>query len=65
MELRLPIPAPLAGHVLRAATVDDVPAVVALLADDPISAGRGDRARPEDAAAYLQAFGVLSAYHRI
>lgn len=61
MELRLPLPAPLAGHVLRAATVDDVPAVVALLSDDPISASRGDRARPEDMAAYRRGFGEIDA----
>ncbi|MDF2507769.1 MAG: family N-acetyltransferase, partial [Microbacterium sp.] len=34
--------------VLRRATVDDVDAVIALLADDPISAARGDVASVED-----------------
>ena len=61
VELRVGLPVPLAGHVLRSATAADVPAVVALLADDPISAGRGDRARAEDAAAYRRAFEAIDA----
>ena len=61
VELRVGLPVPLAGHVLRSATAADVPAIVALLADDPISAGRGDRARPEDAAAYRRAFEAIDA----
>lgn len=41
-----------AGDVLlRGAERADLPAVIALLADDPVSASRGDRADPRDAAA--------------
>ncbi|KTR79294.1 transcriptional regulator [Microbacterium oxydans] len=38
--------------LLRRATVDDTDAVIALLADDPISAARGDVASAEDRPAY-------------
>lgn len=40
--------------LLRRATVDDTDAVIALLADDPISAARGDVASEEDRPAYRQ-----------
>jgi GNAT superfamily N-acetyltransferase len=46
-------------HVLRRATADDLDAVLALLADDPISAARGDRARAEDRPAYERAFEAI------
>nr|WP_237398280.1 GNAT family N-acetyltransferase [Rathayibacter rathayi] len=47
------------GHrsvVLRRASLDDLPAIIRLLADDPISAGRGDMADDGDEAAYHAAF---------
>jgi GNAT superfamily N-acetyltransferase len=40
------------GVVIRRATRNDVRDLMRLLADDPISAGRGDRARDEDRPAY-------------
>ncbi|MFS6528246.1 GNAT family N-acetyltransferase [Microbacterium aurugineum] len=40
--------------LLRRATVDDTDAVIALLADDPISAARGDVASDEDRPAYTR-----------
>lgn len=52
----LPLPHPFESRVgtalLRRATVDDTDAVIALLADDPISAARGDVASAEDRPAY-------------
>lgn len=53
-------PLPGAGPVVvRAATADDVPALVALLADDPLGAGRE---RPEEGLApYLRAFAAVTA----
>jgi GNAT superfamily N-acetyltransferase len=44
--------------VVRRATRDDVPAIVALLVDDPLGATRETQAHPE---AYLQAFGAIDA----
>lgn len=41
--------------VIRRATRDDLDAIIRLLSDDPISAGRGDVASAEDAAAYAAA----------
>ena len=43
---------------IRAARVEDLPAVVALLADDVLGAGRET---PDDPAPYLAAFGRLAA----
>ncbi|MGS0561381.1 GNAT family N-acetyltransferase [Microbacterium aurugineum] len=40
--------------LLRRATVEDTDAVIALLADDPISAARGDVASDEDLPAYTR-----------
>lgn len=61
----LPLPAILssaAGEVrVRRAAGADVPAVVALLADDPVSASRGDLADPRDAGAVEQAFAEVDA----
>lgn len=55
----LPLPHPFASRlgyaVLRRATADDTDAVIALLADDPISAARGDVASDEDRPAYAEA----------
>ena len=45
----------LGSAVLRRATADDTDAVIALLADDPISAARGDVASAEDRPAYAEA----------
>ena len=62
-ELTLPVTLdPPAGPVrLRYATADDVDAILDLLADDPVSASRGDTARDEDRAAYVTAFHAIDA----
>ncbi|PPG14506.1 MULTISPECIES: GNAT family N-acetyltransferase [unclassified Rathayibacter] len=46
--------------LLRRAVLDDLPAIVRLLSDDPISAGRGDVAAEEDGAAYEAAFRSIA-----
>jgi GNAT superfamily N-acetyltransferase len=46
---------------LRRAAVDDADAVMALLADDPISAARGDVASDEDRPLYARALGEILA----
>lgn len=46
---------------LRRATEPDLPVLMALLSDDPISASRGDRADMADAAAYGRALSELIA----
>lgn len=55
----LPLPYPFESRIgtalLRRATVDDADAVITLLADDPISAARGDVASDEDRPAYAHA----------
>jgi GNAT superfamily N-acetyltransferase len=52
----LPLPAPLGpSTLLRRAAPADLDALVALLSDDPISAGRGDVASPDDLPAYAAA----------
>jgi GNAT superfamily N-acetyltransferase len=51
-----------AGPVeLRHATADDIDAILGLLADDPVSASRGDTARDEDRGAYESAFHAIDA----
>lgn len=53
---------PPAGPVeLRFATIDDVESILELLADDPVSASRGDTASPEDRDAYVAAFRAIDA----
>ncbi|MCR6493813.1 GNAT family N-acetyltransferase [Cellulomonas sp. P24] len=42
--------------MLRRATVDDVPAIISLIAADQLATSRGDSARPDDLAAYDRAF---------
>ncbi|GAA1805731.1 GNAT family N-acetyltransferase [Agromyces neolithicus] len=56
-ELDLPadLDARSARIVLRRATSDDLDQIMALLADDPVSASRGDVAAPDDRLAYLDA----------
>ncbi|GGE84901.1 GNAT family N-acetyltransferase [Mycetocola zhadangensis] len=44
---------------LRRATADDLPALMKLLSDDPISASRGDRAAEADIAAYEAALAEI------
>ena len=44
---------------LRRATRNDLPAILGLLADDPISASRGDADRAEDRPAYERAFAAI------
>ena len=53
-----PAQAPDGGVSLRRATTADVPAIVALLADDPLGAGRE---RPGNLAAYERAFAAIDA----
>ncbi|KJL29187.1 GNAT family N-acetyltransferase [Microbacterium oxydans] len=61
----LPLPHPIdsrAGRaVLRRATTADADAVIALLADDPISAARGDVASDDDRPAYASALEEILA----
>ncbi|WP_334148777.1 GNAT family N-acetyltransferase [Microbacterium sp.] len=61
----LPLPHPIdsrAGRAaLRRATTADADAVIALLADDPISAARGDVASDEDRPAYTAALEEILA----
>lgn len=52
LPLPFPFPSRVGEAVLRRATLDDTDAVIALLADDPISAARGDVASDEDRPAY-------------
>lgn len=50
------------GHaVLRRATRDDADGIISLLADDPISASRGDEASDADRPAYLAALDEILA----
>lgn len=49
--------------VLRRATSDDLGAIVQLLADDPVSAGRGDTAATDDVEAYAAALDEVLAAH--
>ena len=44
---------------LRRATRNDLPAILGLLADDPISVSRGDADRAEDRPAYERAFAAI------
>lgn len=44
---------------MRRATLDDLDTILELLADDAVSAGRGDRNRPEDRPAYERAFAAI------
>ena len=44
---------------MRRAELRDLDAILRLLADDAVSAGRGDRNRPEDRPAYERAFGAI------
>lgn len=46
-------------HELRRAVATDLDAILLLLADDPISASRGDRASAEDRPAYERAFEAI------
>jgi GNAT superfamily N-acetyltransferase len=44
---------------MRRAELRDLDDILRLLADDPVSAGRGDRNRPEDRPAYERAFAAI------
>ena len=61
----LPLPHPFESRagsaVLRRATRDDADGLIALLADDPISAARGDVASDDDRAAYASALSEILA----
>ena len=56
-DLALPVPlaARVEGVALRRARAADLAPLMGLLADDPVSASRGDRADPADAVLYRQA----------
>lgn len=58
-DLPTSLPTRAGDHVLRRATLDDLDAILRLLADDPISASRGDQARAEDRPAYERAFEAI------
>jgi len=45
--------------ILRRARANDIDAILGLLADDPISAARGDRADAADRPAYERAFAAI------
>jgi GNAT superfamily N-acetyltransferase len=62
-DLRLPtsVPARDAGVLVRRATPDDLRAIMRLLSDDPVSAGRGDVASDEDEGAYAAALSRILA----
>lgn len=61
----LSLPAPLTARgrqlLVRRATPDDLDAVIRLLTDDPVSAGRGDVAVDGDRAAYADALRRITA----
>ena len=59
--LNLPVPLNAKGRdfTLRRASGDDLAALMLLLADDPISASRGDNARETDASAYRSALTAI------
>ncbi|MBF4634800.1 GNAT family N-acetyltransferase [Agreia pratensis] len=50
---------PAGSVLLRRATIDDLPTIIDLLADDPISAARGDSADAGDREAYESAFAAI------
>jgi GNAT superfamily N-acetyltransferase len=50
---------PVGSVLLRRATIDDLSAIIDLLADDPISAARGDSADAADRQAYEVAFAAI------
>jgi len=52
---------PSGSAILRRATRKDLTAILELLADDPVSASRGDTGRSEDRPAYEQAFAAIDA----
>lgn len=60
---RLDLPASIrardANVLVRRATLDDLQAIIELLSDDPISAGRGDVANDEDRPAYAAALNRI------
>jgi GNAT superfamily N-acetyltransferase len=55
LNLPVTVPASTASVVIRRALRDDLAAIMRLLSDDPVSAGRGDLARDEDEPAYAAA----------
>jgi GNAT superfamily N-acetyltransferase len=55
------LPLPSGSVLLRRARLEDLSAIVELLADDPVSASRGDTARAEDWPAYERAFRAITA----
>ncbi|MBT2503877.1 GNAT family N-acetyltransferase [Curtobacterium sp. ISL-83] len=60
----LPLPVPIATRdatlLVRRASPDDLHAIIALLADDPISAARGDIANDDDVDAYATALDRIT-----
>ena len=62
-RLKLPVTlaAPTTSVVVRRADRDDLDAVIRLLSDDPVSAGRGDLAADDDRPAYAAALDAVLA----
>lgn len=60
-DLTLPVPLStrLGGVTLRSATTDDLDALMTLLADDPVSAARGDVAEDTDRPRYAAALRAI------
>ncbi|SMQ68534.1 Ribosomal protein S18 acetylase RimI [Agreia sp. VKM Ac-1783] len=56
-DMNLELPA--GSALLRRATIEDLPTIIDLLADDPISAARGDSADAGDREAYEAAFAAI------
>ncbi|MBB2903105.1 GNAT superfamily N-acetyltransferase [Kineococcus radiotolerans] len=59
LQLPTTLPTPAAEIVLRRAVITDLTALMQLLADDPISAARGDRAAESDTAHYRRALSDI------
>ncbi|HYI33721.1 MAG TPA: GNAT family N-acetyltransferase [Glaciibacter sp.] len=55
------LPLPSGSVLLRRARLADLSVIVELLADDPVSASRGDTARAEDRPSYERAFAAIDA----
>jgi GNAT superfamily N-acetyltransferase len=61
LNLPVSLVTPASVLILRRARQDDLAALMQLLADDPISAGRGDRSDPGDLPVYERALAELIA----
>ena len=59
LTLPVSLTTPTAVFTLRRARSEDLPALMRLLSDDPVSAGRGDQSDPADRPAYERALAEL------